>query len=196
MDPSVTYTAFADERRIASGTLREVLGIVKPRMDERREETLVIFEDPTGRQVDFDMRGSVTDVLEREAPEPGRRGPGRPRLGVVSREITLLPRHWAWLEGQRGGASASLRRLVDQARAHEPDRERARRATDAAGRFITSMAGNRSNFEEAYRALYAGDGERFAELTRGWPADVREHAWEMASPAFGTPGTSDPARPS
>jgi hypothetical protein len=191
MDAPLTFTAFADDTRIASGPLREVLRIVKPRTDERREETLLIFEDPSGRQVDFNLRGPLDEVLDREAPEPGRRGPGRPRLGVVSREVTLLPRHWAWLEGQRGGASASLRRLVDLAREHEPERERARRAMDAAGRFITAMAGDREGFEEAYRALYAGDGERFAAWTRSWPADVRDHARSLAAPAFGSSGARD-----
>jgi hypothetical protein len=47
----------------------------------------LIFHDQTGKQVDFDLRGSIREVLERVAPKPVRTGPGRPRLGVTSREV-------------------------------------------------------------------------------------------------------------
>ncbi|HEY3352187.1 MAG TPA: DUF2239 family protein [Polyangia bacterium] len=137
----------------------------------------------------------VAALLERSAPDlvrewvdtvPGavRTGPGRPKLGVVCREVSLLPRHWEWLAQQPNGISAALRRLVDDARKREPDRERARRARDAASRFMTVMAGDRPGFEEASRALYAGERERFAALTSDWPEDIRRHLARLAAASF------------
>lgn len=170
------HTAFAGDRRLATGELASVLAAVKGAVDEGAADVLV-FDDDTGRQVDFDLRGTLADVLARAAPEKPKPGPGRPKLGVVSREVSLLPRHWEWLEGQPQGASAALRRLVDEARKREPD---TRRARDAAGRFMWTMAGNLPRFEDATRALYAGDRGTLEALTRGWPADVRDHVLRLA----------------
>ncbi len=50
---------------------------------------------------------------------------------------------------------------------------------------MTVLAGDRQGFEEAYRALDAGDAERFEELTSDWPEDVRTYLAELAAPAFG-----------
>ncbi|MGC3996279.1 MAG: DUF2239 family protein [Anaeromyxobacter sp.] len=177
MDDS--YTAFVGHRRLASGSRREVLLAVKAAAPA---EGLLIFEDATGRQVDFDLRGTPEEVVAR-AEGRERAGPGRPRLGVVSREISLLPRHWEWLEEQRGGISAALRRLVDEARRREPDKARARRAREAAGKFMWAMGGDLPGFEEASRALYAGDGERLRRLVRGWPKDVRAHTLALVEAA-------------
>lgn len=174
-DPAPSYAAFAGTRLVAAGELRAVLEQVKQRVDRHGADELLIFEDRNGRQVEFDFRGTLAEVLERELPAPAPSGPGRPRLGVVSREVSLLPRHWSWLEEQPSGISAALRRLVDEASKREPDKQRARRARDAAGRFMTAMAGNRRNFEEASRALYAGDRHAFDRLTRSWPRDIRTH---------------------
>ncbi|NVL67960.1 DUF2239 family protein, partial [Escherichia coli] len=115
------------------------------------------------------------EVLARAAPEPPRVGPGRPKLGVVSREVSLLPRHWEWLEIQPNGISAALRRLVEEARKRDPEGDRARLAIEAASRFMSAMAGDLPNFEEASRALFAKDDERFVSLIAEWPADVRNH---------------------
>ncbi len=177
------YTAFAGDRLIATGSLRHVLLETKARLDGGEAATVLLFEDETGRQVDFNFQGSAEDVISRVLP-PKRSGPGRPRLGVVSREVSLLPRHWEWLEQQPNGISAALRRLVDEARKREPAAERARRARDATGRFMSAMAGNLSGYEEASRALYAGDESRFRDLIRDWPADVREHAVELSRASF------------
>jgi len=98
-----------------------------------------------------------------------------PRLGVVSREVSLLPRHWDWLEQQPNGISAALRRLLDEARKRAPGEERARLAREAAGRFMTAMAGNLPGYEEAARALFAKDHERFTQRIAAWPEDVRLH---------------------
>jgi hypothetical protein len=129
------------------------------------------------------LRGSLEEVLARAAPVAPRPGPGRPKLGVVSREVSLLPRHWDWLEQQPNGISAALRRLVDEARKREPDKESARLAREAAGRFMWAVAGDLSGFEEASRALFAGNLQRLAELTRDWPEDVRAHLLRMVGNA-------------
>lgn len=118
------------------------------------------------------------------APEAVPRGPGRPKLGVVAREVTLLPRHWEWLNGQPGGASVALRKLVDEARRANDGKDRVRQAREAAYRFMSVMAGNERGFEEATRALFAGDRERFEEFVASWPADVRDHAKRLAAAAF------------
>jgi uncharacterized protein len=176
--PEPTYTAFAGERHIVTGPLEEMLRRTWRRLHAGEGDTVLIFEDETGRQVDFDFRGSADEVVARaqgartETPAATR---GRPRLGVVSREVTLLPRHWEWLEEQPNGISAALRRLVDEARKREPEKERAQRARDAASRFMTAMAGDRPGYEEASRALFAGDRARLAQLVRPWPRDVRAH---------------------
>ncbi|MFY0534142.1 DUF2239 family protein [Nannocystis pusilla] len=56
--------------------------------------------------------GRARPRLAAEEP-PARTGPGRPKLGVVSREVSLLPRHWEWLERQPSG---SRRRCADSSR--------------------------------------------------------------------------------
>jgi len=173
------YTAFAGHRIVASGPLRETLTGVFAYAKGGREPVQV-FEDETGQAVDFDLRGSLDEVLDRALPQPKRTGPGRPKLGVVSREVSLLPRHWEWLERQGPGVSAALRRVVDEARRREPDHARARRARDAAARFMWSIAGNMPGFEEASRALYAGDDKKLQGLVEAWPPDVRAHALRLA----------------
>lgn len=171
-----SYTAFLDNTRIASGALDQVLPVLKTRFDHNPSDLILIFEDQTGRQVDFDLRGSLAEVLARALPEaPSRSGPGRPKLGVVSREVSLLPRHWEWLEQQPNGASAALRRLVDEARNRNPAEQRARQATEAVGGVLSAMAGNRPGYEEACRSLYSGNRPRFAELIRDWPVDLRSY---------------------
>ena len=147
MTEDLTYTAFAGEKMIASGPLPAMLPKVKECFDGSDSALFSIFEDQTGRQVDFDLRGTLAEVLANAAPVRPRSGPGRPKLGVVSREISLLPRHWTWLEKQPNGASAALRRLVDQARKQDPDKQRARLARDATIRFMSAMAGNLPGYE-------------------------------------------------
>ena len=170
----MTYTAFSGQRRIVSGGLKAMLLETKALLERGAGEPILIFEDGTGRQVDFDFRGTPEEVVERAAP-PRRPRPGRPRLGVVSREVSLLPRHWDWLEQQPNGISAALRRLVDEARKRAPGEERARLAREAAGRFMTAMAGNLPGYEEASRALFAKDYERFRQRIAAWPEDLRLH---------------------
>lgn len=172
---SPSYSAFSGDRLIAFGALADVLSAAKAYVDSNEEPQLLIFEDRSGRQVDFDFRGSLEEVLARALPPPGRSGPGRPKLGVVSREVSLLPRHWEWLETQPQGISASLRRLVEDARRQNPAEQRARKGREALNKFMTAIAGNRPNYEEATRALFASDHARFEELIADWPEDIRAH---------------------
>jgi hypothetical protein len=197
MNPTseASYIAFDGDRCIAAGDLREVARSARQALGRQPQASILIFDRQTSALVDVDFRGSVDDVLARipaaEAPAADEaaavaapRGPGRPKLGVVAREITLLPRHWDWLAQQKGGASVVIRRLVDDARRNGEDGNRIRLAQEAAYRFMSSMAGNRPHFEEAIRALFANDAPRFEKLIAEWPADVRDHAARLAGSAF------------
>ena len=196
-----TYIAFEGVHRLAHGPLPDVAMAVKRAVDHGSQEVILVFDSLTSAQVDLDLRGSEASLLERfrgqnaindsvgepEGSEPSpRAGPGRPRLGVVSREVTLLPRHWEWLNAQPGGASAALRRLVEEARRVNDKRDRIRFAQEAAYKFMSAMAGNEPGFEEATRALYRLEPERFMELTDAWPADIRDHVRGLAGVAFET----------
>jgi len=203
--PHTSCIAFAGSRRVASGNLVTVARAVSEQMTRTPTEPILIFDDATSRIIELDLRGSADAVVARiraqdaamDAPsteemadgspyrdEPVARGRGRPKLGVIAREVTLLPRHWAWLATQPGGASAAVRRLVDAARQTHAASDRRREAQDAAYRFMSAMAGNETGFEEATRALFAGDEPRFTSLTTEWPRDVRDHARVLASRAF------------
>ena len=184
MQEDNTYTAFAGTSLLAAGTRDEVLAALKSHFDRDPGALALTFEDQTGKQVDFDLRGTLADVLERYRPAPARVGPGRPKLGVVAREVSLLPRHWEWLEQQPSGASAAIRRLVDEARKRDPSEQQARSAIEAAGRFLSAMAGNLPGYEEASRALYARKRERFDELTREWPGDIRLYSQRLVRGVF------------
>ncbi len=150
---STQFTAFEGERRLISGSLAEVALAVKEASDRRPSGSILIFDNSTGRAIDLDLRGSDRDILARLPPQNSEpapadppasepRGRGRPKLGVVAREVTLLPRHWEWLGAQPGGASVALRKLVEQARRVGGDRDRSRAARDAAYHFMSAMAGN------------------------------------------------------
>ena len=182
MEPDTPYVAFAGVRQVAAGALGDVLPVLKQRFDADSSELVLVFDVDTGQQVDFDLRGSLAEVLARAQPAP-QKGPGRPKLGVTSREVSLLPRHWEWLEAQPSGISAALRRLVEQAAKSNPGKERARRTRAALSRFLLSMAGDRPNYEEACRALFAGETARFETLVQKWPKDIREHAVRQAREA-------------
>lgn len=179
MSAELNYVVFAGTRRVAAGQLRDVLPVLKRRFDRNPSDLGLVFEVETGRQVEFDLRGTPAQIFDRALPAP-QRGRGRPKLGVVSREVSLLPRHWDWLEEQSAGFSGALRRLVEQAMKAQPGKQRARRAREALSRFLYSMAGDRPNYEEAGRALFAGDFARFEQLVRRWPKDIRDHAIAQA----------------
>ncbi|MGN8086657.1 DUF2239 family protein [Ralstonia sp. 22086] len=188
-------TAFAGTQRLAGGPVRDVARAVKTHLDAHPESQVLVFDNTSAHPVEFDLRGTVEDVVARidqaapSAAEPAEsasrpRGPGRPKLGVIAREVTLLPRHWDWLAAQPGGASVTLRKLVEDARRAAEGADRRRTAQEAAYRFMSAMAGNAAGFEEATRALFAADAAAFESLTHTWPADVRDFARELASRAF------------
>jgi len=195
--PADPHTAFAGHRILAAGPLAEVALAVKRALPAGGDAPVLIFDDLSGKQVDLDLSGDDAAVAERHRPraalaapqsqtppdEAQPRGRGRPRLGVVAREVTLLPRHWDWLGAQPGGASVALRKLVEQARRDNEDRDRLRQRQEAAYRFMSSMAGNLPGFEEATRALYADDQEGFARQIADWPRDVRGYAMNLAWPS-------------
>lgn len=194
------YTAFQRRQRIASGTLADVALKAKHAADHDPGEPPLVFNDADGSVVELDLRGSLDDVARRfPAPGPGTepaeesdpapsaaRGPGRPKLGVVAREVTLLPRHWDWLATQPGGASVALRKLVEGARKRLETVDRVRLAREVTYRFMAVMAAGEAGFEESSRALFAGDRRRFEALLNNWPADVRGYALQLAGGAFDT----------
>jgi len=199
-----TCTAFEGDRRIATGSHLAVAMAVKKVVDGDATAQVLIFDDETSRLVEFDLRGSPDNVRERmesaareqpcdgESGPPHRRGPGRPKLGVVAKEITLLPRHWAWLGAQPGSASATLRRLVEDARRANEVVDQIRAARDSTYRFSAAIAGNQPGFEEAMRSLFAGDREGFRREMDCWPPDVRAHAERISNGSFAPPRDGAP----
>ena len=191
--PSLRCTAFAGTHRIASGELRHVALKAKQVFDTEPAQPILVFEDATGVVIELPLELPAGDLLRTLNAEPGEpdeapapaRGPGRPRLGVVAREVTLLPRHWHWLSAQPGGASVSLRRLVEEARKAAAEGDRRRAAQETAYRFMHALAGDLPDYEEVTRALFASDIARFEEAIAQWPEDVREHASLLAADAFG-----------
>lgn len=188
-----TYSSFQGHRLIKSGPLSTVALAVKHAVEAGSDESVLIFDDRTGRSIDIDTRGSDADVLARFAANNAfdgadeakpdateSRGRGRPKLGVIAREVTLLPRHWEWLAVQPGGASVALRKLVDEARRVNSERDGTRAAQERAYYFISAIAGDMSGFEEASRALFANDKAMFNERIAAWPSDVRTHAVRLA----------------
>jgi hypothetical protein len=195
-------TVFEGHRLFISASLTAAALAIKAELDSGSVETFLVFEDATGKIIDLDLRGSDADVLERLSSPPqtfvGRfrpatgavsgiepatasepRGRGRPKLGVVPREVTLLPRQWEWLSAQPGGASAVLRRLVDEAKRTAVAKRRA--GQDASYQFMTAMAGDLPGYEEALRALFAGDLTALAQKTETWPPDIQAYVLRLAT---------------
>ncbi|MDO9032552.1 MAG: DUF2239 family protein [Hydrogenophaga sp.] len=183
-----TCTAFLGHRRLANGSYAEVDQAL--RALDLSAGGLMVFDDASGALVDHPWpagyapaqpAGGPPDESEAATVAPGV---GRPRLGVVAREVTLLPRHWAWLAQQRGGASAALRRLVEEARRSQGDQDAQRLAKERVYRFMSAIGGGLPGFEEASRALFAQDAGAFAHRTAHWPVDVRDHLAWLARDAF------------
>jgi len=194
-------TAFDGGRLLSHGPLIEVALAVKNASEGDAAGPILVFDDASGQVVDLDLRGTKADVIARlsrpssadtgssqsrrgsapsDQPATGPRGRGRPKLGVVGREVTLLPRHWEWLAAQPGGASVALRKLVDEARRTGGARQKLRAAQETAYGFMSAMAGDLPGFEEATRALFANDRDRFERHVAGWPEDVRAYATRLA----------------
>lgn len=204
-----SFTIFDGHRHLATGELSTIALVAKRAIEGGAVGPVLIFDDGTGRSFDVNIRGSDTEVLARlsgvaaheitasnlpttgftsdisesingAGAVDGHRGRGRPKLGVVPREVTLLPRHWEWLSTQPGGASVTLRKLVEEARRTHADRDRIRRSHERAYEFMSAMAGDFPGFEEGIRALFANDRAKFSELIAAWPVDVRDHATYLA----------------
>ena len=175
------FTAFVGTKRLASGALRVVLEEI---LSEPGHESLLVFDDHDGRVIDFDLRGDIASVLARLEDHPlfgpkTQRGPGRPKLGVVGREVSLLPRHWDWLEAQPRSMSATLRQLIDAARKREIEQAMNQHGINAANAFLAAIAGDLEHYEEATRALYAGDREGLESQMVSWPQDIQEYVLEL-----------------
>ena len=202
-------TAFEGSRCIATGALLDVALAAKNAIDAATQNLqplpVLIFNDATSEVIELDWRGSVaefqarlallpasdastpnqeTNPTEEELPNAATKGPGRPKLGVVAREVTLLPRHWEWLATQTGGASVALRKLVEVARRTSEVKDRVQRASAVGYKFMSTLAGHEAGFEEASRALFAGDQAGYEAITATWPADVQTHLKKLLADAF------------
>ena len=188
--PHKTCTAFEGLRCIANGALPEVALAVREALARDPAASILVFDDATGGVVDLDLRGTADEIAARLGSQPAgdgksTEGPavapgrGRPKLGVVAREVTLLPRHWAWLSAQPGGASNALRRLAEKAMRDDGGTGQARAGREAAYRFMSALAGDLPGYEEAIRALFAGDRTLFEQHVSDWPADIRSHAVKL-----------------
>ena len=194
------YTAFASDKLVARGAYGDIAQALAA---AALQGPVFVFDDQTGAPVDTPPRPehaallaqlaepvSATQLPGQDAPDAApdvpapRAAPGRPKLGVVAREVTLLPRHWDWLAGQSGGASAALRRLVEQARKSSENADMRRQTGERSYKLMSAIAGHRAEFEEAARALFAGDHARFSRCTARWPHDVRTHLAQLAQGAF------------
>ena len=199
---SSLFTSFDGRRHLASGTLPTVALATKRALEQGAAGPVLIFDNRTGRSIDIDTRGSDDDIRVRfadqsQASEPlamdasaepaanlqeaaSPRGRGRPKLGVIAREVTLLPRHWDWLGAQPGGASVALRKLIDEARRTHAQRDARRLAHERAYHFMSAMAGDFPGFEEATRALFADEASAFQMRVADWPLDIRRHVEWLA----------------
>lgn len=191
--PEITSCiAFCGAQCIAVGDLHTVAAVAKHWLDQHADTSVLIFNDKTSEPVEIDLRGTVQEVLSRlpmpvspaATPASVARTPGRPKLGVVSREVTLLPRHWEWLSRQSGGASVALRKLVEAASRANEIKDQQRQAQESTYRFMSAIAGNLPGYEEANRALFTDQPEQFGLHTENWPIDVREHARRLALRTF------------
>lgn len=190
MDTQGTYTAFDGTHRLVQGPLQEVVLKIKKRLGKTENSSILIFSDDTGKTMDFNFQGNEDDVLKRlevyvSKEEPAEvSGPGRPKLGVVSREVSLLPRHWEWLATQPGGASATIRNLIEEAKKKSSAHVSIKQVQERVYRFMSVMAGDLEGYEEALRALYKSDKKVFKLHVQDWPRDIKDHIFEMAAPVF------------
>ena len=196
-----SFTTFDGHRRIATGPLCDNALALKRALETGSLHPVFIFDDATGRTVEVDTRGTDEECCARlaarfpsheqppaaepveEAAQP--RGRGRPKLGVVPREVTLLPRHWEWLDTQSGGSSVALRKLVEEARRQSSEKDQVRKAHERAYQFMVTLAGDLPGFEEASRALFANDLQKLKTLLSSWPRDVGEHVIRLAQAKAG-----------
>ncbi len=190
METATTYTAFDGSQVFAKGSLTEVVKKIKTAIGKSANNSILIFSDTTGRTMDFNFQGSEKDVSKRlevyvaEEPSVVPAGPGRPKIGVVSREVSLQPRHWEWLATQSGGASATLRLLVEHAKKKGEGTLNTKQAQERTYKFMSVMGGDLPGYEEALRALYKSDEKTFASHISKWPEDIRTFTEQLAESVF------------
>ncbi len=190
---SKSFTAFLGPELVASGTLSQLALALRSRLKKKSNDMPLVFDDDTGNPVELDLRGTAAEVAGRYADSPAFEqtksseqipltpSRGRPRLGVIAREVTLLPEHWEWLAAQPGGASVVLRKLVHQARQANAERDQKRHVQERAYKVMSALAGNLPGFEESSRALFAGELNRLARTAHAWPADIRDYVLRLAT---------------
>ena len=186
---TLNWIAFTGHDRIAKGEPTVVAAAVKQFADANDTANLLVFDMASSQPVELDLRGTLDEVTARvtetlAVQEPKRRR-GRPKLGVVSKEVTLLPRHWDWLQAQPGGASVTLRKLVETASKAHDSGGNPQQQLESAYRFMTAIGGNLPGYEEGIRALFAKDGAKFKKALKKWPKDVRKHVRNLAEAALG-----------
>lgn len=169
MDSAPLYAVFQGAQRLIVGTPAEAALTARHAIDATPDAPVLVFDRTTGKVIDLDLRGDDSDIQARYTPAVEIAKRGRPKLGVVAREVTLLPRHWDWLAQQPGGASVTLRKLIDAARKTGPD---LKARTNAAYQVMVTLAGDREGFEEASRALFAEDTAALTARMAVWPADI------------------------
>lgn len=183
---TITLTAFQQQRLIARGSLSELLQQIQAA--PVGNEPIFIFNDQNGKRLDIHAHGDETSAIA-AYPELAERQTeaatavktrGRPKLGVSAKEVTLLPRHWEWLATQPGGASATLRRLIEQAKKASEPADNKRRRHESAYQFMHELAGDLPEYETCLRALFADDETAFTAAMEGWPQDIRRYAAQLA----------------
>lgn len=184
------YTVFDGFRIISQGNIEEVAIATKKFLKKENDARVLIFSDLSGKQMDLDLSGTDKDVIERlsvyKAAEVSvsSTGPGRPKIGVKPREVSLLPIHWEWLSTQAGGASATIRRIVDEKMKTTTPKDKIKKTQETVYTFLHSIAGDLNNFEDAIRYLYRQDETKFKEAVTDWPKDLKKHTLTLASEAF------------
>lgn len=182
MNTQNTYTAFSGHTLIAQAQLPDIA--LKLKHLSETAENILIFNDQTGRQIDLDLSGSEQEIQQRYSePEPAKKV-GRPKLGVISREITLQKKHWDWLDQQSASASAVIRKLIDKELNDPASESNIMLAKQATDRFMSAMLGNMPNYEEATRALYKGDQAVFLKLIKNYPLDPQKYICRLSMHAF------------
>lgn len=195
MDTTTAFCkAFTGQKLLASGSRCDVACAAKKYIDGKNSEVILIFDRDSSVEIELNLQGSLEEVMDRysevstekeaEPEQKQTRSRGRPKLGVVGKEVTLLPRHWQWLQRQSGGPSVALRKLVEQAKRESQEQDSQQTARDAVYNFMFAIAGNSAGFEEANRALYANDRRRFNFETELWPEDIKEHLYYLADKFF------------
>jgi hypothetical protein len=190
MSEQNSYTAFEGHSLLCQGDLSSVVLKAKRRLDKGSQKPLLIFSDSTGKSMDFNFQGSETEVLKRlevytaEVPKENSAGPGRPKLGVISREVSLLPKHWEWLASQSGGASATLRKIVEDLMKKESAGPTLKQQQERVYRVMSVLAGDLPNYEQALRVLYRKDGKEFGKIVSDWPKDIASHLNTLAEQIF------------